>query len=57
MIRECQKRYNKEHIKRIPLDMQIEEYEEIKHLADAEGIGVNTFIKKLIRESIGHEPN
>ena len=37
--------------------MQIEEYEEIKHLADAEGIGVNTFIKKLIRESIGHEPN
>lgn len=52
MVKESQKRYNEKHIKRVPLDMQIEEYEKIKALADAQGIGVNTFIKNLIRQEI-----
>lgn len=52
MIKESQKKYNEKHIKRVPLDMQIEEYEKIKRLADAQGIGVNTFIKNIIRQEI-----
>ena len=52
MIKESQKRYNEKHIKRVPLDMQIEEYEKIKSLADAQGIGVNTFIKNLLKREI-----
>lgn len=52
MIKESQKKYNKGHIKRVPLDMQIEEYEKIKELANVQGIGVNTFIKNLIRKEI-----
>lgn len=52
MIKESQRKYNAKHIKRIPLDMQIEEYEKIKHLADTQGIGVNTFIKNILKREI-----
>ena len=55
MIKESQRKYNAKHIKRVPLDMQIEEYEKIKELADVQGIGVNTFIKNLLKQSIERE--
>ena len=42
--------YAKAKIKRIPLDVQKEKYEEIKAAADAIGEKVNTYIKKAIDE-------
>lgn len=47
-----QARYNyaKKSLKRIPLDVQKEKYEEIKASADAAGETVNGFIKKAIDE-------
>ena len=45
-------KYNKEHIKRVPLDMQLAEYEDLKQVADKVGEPVNTFIKTAIRERI-----
>lgn len=42
--------YKKNNIKRVPLDMQITEYEELKAVADACGEKVNEYIKKAIRE-------
>ena len=42
--------YAKAKIKRIPLDVQKEKYEEIKAAADAVGEKVNTYIKKAIDE-------
>ena len=44
----AQYRYNKAHLKRIPLDVQVEKYDQIKAAADAAGIGVNTYIKEAI---------
>lgn len=45
-----QARYNyaKKSLKRIPLDVQKEKYEEIKSAADAAGESVNGYIKKAI---------
>lgn len=47
-----QSRYNyaKKSLKRIPLDVQKEKYEEIKTAADAAGEKVNSYIKKAIDE-------
>lgn len=47
-----QARYNyaKKSLKRIPLDVQKEKYEEIKAAATAVGEPVNTYIKKAIDE-------
>ena len=42
--------YAKAKLKRIPLDVQKEKYEEIKAAADAAGEKVNTYIKKAIDE-------
>jgi uncharacterized protein (DUF1778 family) len=42
--------YAKEKLKRIPLDVQKEKYEEIKAAADAAGEKVNGYIKKAIDE-------
>jgi uncharacterized protein (DUF1778 family) len=42
--------YAKENLKRIPLDVQKEKYEEIKAAADAAGEKVNGYIKKAIDE-------
>lgn len=44
------KTYKKENIKRVPLDMQKTEYEELKAAATASGEKVNEYIKKAIRE-------
>ena len=43
-------KYIKEKIKRIPLDVQREQYERIKAAADAAGESVNGYIKKAIEE-------
>ena len=52
MVTEAQKRatkkYVKEHIKRIPLNVSKEDYEKIKKAADKIGISVNGFIKDAV---------
>lgn len=40
-------------LKRIPLDVQVDQYEKIKEYADKEGKGVNTIIKEIVFEKIG----
>lgn len=42
--------YKKNNIKRVPLDMQITEYEQLKAAADACGEKVNEYIKNAIRD-------
>ena len=42
--------YAKEKLKRIPLDVQKEKYEEIKAAADKASESVNGYIKKAIDE-------
>lgn len=42
--------YAKKNLKRIPLDVQKEKYEEIKEAATAAGETVNGYIKKAIDE-------
>ncbi|WP_306534557.1 hypothetical protein [[Ruminococcus] torques] len=48
-------RYAKEKLKRIPLDVQKEKYEEIKAAADAAGEKVNGYIKKAIDQRMERE--
>ena len=48
--RQATAKYKEKNIKRIPLDVQKEKYEEIKAAADAVGEKVNTYIKKAIDE-------
>ena len=45
-------KYQKEKLKRIPLNVQLDEYQLIKAAADRAGIGVNTWIKNVIREKL-----
>ena len=52
---EASKKYKAQNIKRIPLDVQLSEYEAIKNTAAALGESVNGFIKKAIRERIDRE--
>lgn len=51
---ESKKKYNLEYakkkLKRIPLDVQVEKYEEIKAAAKTAGETVNGYIKKAIDE-------
>lgn len=47
-------KYRKINIKRIPLDMKIEEYNELKAYCDSIGETVNGFIKKIIKENINN---
>lgn len=47
--------YAKENIKRIPLDVQKQKYEEIKAAADAAGEKVNGYIKKAIDQRMERE--
>lgn len=44
--------YAKKNLKRIPLDMQIADYEKVKDIATRKGEAVNTFIKIAIKERI-----
>lgn len=50
-------KYREKSIKRIPLDVQKEEYEEIKAAADAAGEKVNEYIKKAIRQRMEQKTN
>ena len=52
---EASKKYKKDNIKRVPLDMKIEDYEILKAAADAHGEKVNEFIKKAIKERMERE--
>lgn len=45
---EAAKRYKSQHIKRIPLDVQIEDYERIKEAAEKANRRVNSYIKEAI---------
>lgn len=47
--------YAKKKLKRIPLDVQKEKYDEIKAAADAAGEKVNGYIKKAIDERMARE--
>lgn len=48
-------KYRERNIHRIPLDVQNEEYEEIKRAAAAAGEPVNTYIKNAIRARMESE--
>lgn len=48
-------KYKKAHIKRIPLDVQKEKYDEIKSAADRAGETINGYIKKAIEERMQRE--
>lgn len=47
--------YAKTKLKRIPLDVQKEKYEEIKAAADAAGESVNGYIKTAINQRISRD--
>ena len=48
-------KYEKKHLKRIPLDLNIEkEYKPLKEYCDRNNLTVNGFIRKLIRDAIGN---
>ncbi len=47
--------YARKNIKRVPLDVQKEQYERIKAAADAAGESVNGYIKKAIDERMERE--
>lgn len=53
--KESMYKYAKENLKRIPLDVQKEKYEEIKAAADAAGEKVNGYIKRAIDERMARE--
>lgn len=48
-------KYAKQNLKRIPLDVQKEKYEEIKTAAAAAGETVNGYIKKAVDDRIDRE--
>lgn len=52
---EASKRYKEKNIKRVPLDMQISDYNLLKAAADACGEKVNEYIKKAIRQRMERE--
>lgn len=47
--------YKKKNIKRVPLDMQIADYEKLKAAADACNEKVNEYIKKAIQQRMDRE--
>lgn len=48
-------KYKKDNIKRVPLDMQITEYDEVKAAAERAGEKVNQYIKEAIRQRMSRE--
>lgn len=53
--KESMYKYAKERLKRIPLDVQKEKYEEIAVAASNKGESVNGYIKKAIDERMERE--
>ena len=47
-----QKRYAKKNLKRVPLDLQLDKYEQVKSHASGRGETLNGFIKRAIDETI-----
>ncbi len=47
--------YAKRNIKRVPLDMQISDYEKLQSAASEAGEKVNEYIKKAIRQRMERE--
>lgn len=45
-------KYKAKAYKRIPLDVRIEEYEELKAYTDKSGETINGFIRRIIKENI-----
>ncbi|MEE1061284.1 MAG: hypothetical protein UH080_05605 [Ruminococcus sp.] len=45
-------KYAKTHLKRIPLDVRLDKYEEIKAHADTQGESLNGFVKRAIDETM-----
>ena len=54
---EASKKYKAENIKRVPLDMNKEDYLALKEAADQKGERVNEFIKKAIKLRLALEAN
>ena len=52
--REYLNTYRKDKLKRVPLDLKIEDYEKLKEAATRAGETVNGFIKKAIAERMSH---
>lgn len=48
--REAAYRYKAAKIKRVPLDMQIDDYDALKAAASCAGQAVNAYIKQAVRE-------
>ena len=44
--------YRKAKLKRVPLDLKLEEYQEVKEAAEAFGESVNGYIKKAVTDKI-----
>lgn len=53
--REYDLAYKKEKLKRVPLDLTKEKYQEVKDAADRAGTSVNGFIKEAINEKIDRD--
>ena len=53
--KESMYRYRDKNIKRIPLDVQKEKYDEIKAAATAAGESVNGYIKKAIDDRMEND--
>ena len=51
----AQKKYKKEKLKRIPLDVKHEDYDIIKSHAEKMGEPVNTFIRRAIKEAMEND--
>lgn len=49
------KKYKEKNIKRVPLDMQIDEYNKVKAAAEQAGEKVNTYIKNAIAQRMERE--
>ena len=55
--KEYNKKYKRENLKRIPLDVPLEKYDEIKEHATSRNETVNGFIKRAIDKTIQDDKN
>ena len=55
--KEYNQKYTKQNIKRIPLDVQLSDYESIRKAAAAQNESINGYIKKAIFARIQNESN
>lgn len=52
---EASKKYKEKNIKRVPLDMQLADYEALRAAADRSGEKVNQYIKTSIKQRMERE--